>query len=591
MIVPMKKLFLVTQDKDAQASLEEIRKLGVLHIEHLNAPKGNKLALLNNDSALIDQSISLLEGIEKKNIASLGNKSTAEWHVLARHIIDLHKRYQQLKEYSTTLSLRIDILKDWGDFDPQEISRLRLSGVEIRFYKLSDEQIGQLPKEVYLEKINRQGNINSCLIITQGEVALQFKEIEMPKDSLSKMQERLIEDYKTVGLIKKELEGQVVYLEFLKDTRRKIIKEIEFYEALSGMAQEGSLFYVKGYIPFDSKETIEKAAQNQGWGFLITDPLEDDNVPTLVRNPKWLNIINPVFKMIEIIPGYKELDISLWFLIFFSIFFGILIGDAGYGIVYFFLTLLAQKKWGQKLKDKSPFMLLYLLSSCAIIWGILTATFFGQEWLPIWVKPLVPSLRDNKSMQEFCFFLGALHLSIAHSWRAILKFPAFSFLADIGWILILWTVFLIARFLVLGDALPGFYTYLIIPGALLVVFFSNPQKNILKSLGSGLGALLLNLMNNFTDVVSYIRLFAVGLASVAVADTFNKMALSIGFNNFVTGLLTSLILLVGHLLNITLGPLSILVHGVRLNVLEFCTHLDIKWSGFSYKPLTEKKTA
>jgi V/A-type H+-transporting ATPase subunit I len=589
MIVRMKKLFLVTQDKDAQASLEKIRKLGVLHVEHLNTPKGDRLTILNNDLALINQAISLLEGIDKRQTANSVNKSKLEWGTLTRHIIDLRKRYQQLKDYSVNLSSKIGMLRDWGDFDPQEIIRLRLSGVHMRFYKLSDEQIGELPKEVYLEKISRQGNIHNCIIITEGEINLPFKEIELPKNSLSMMQKRIAEDNKTAAQIREEFESQAAYLGFLKDTRRKIIKETEFYEALSGMAQEGSLLYIKGYIPFDSKEAIEKAAKAQGWGFLITDPLEDDSVPTLLRNPKWLNIINPVFKVIEVVPGYKELDISLWFLIFFSIFFGILIGDAGYGIIYFFLTFLAQKKWGARFNDKSVFILLYFLSGCAVIWGILTATFFGQEWLPAWVRPLLPSLRNDKNMQSFCFFLGALHLSIAHSWRAILKFPVLAFLADIGWILILWVAFFMAKLLVLGDNLPGFYLYLIIAGALLVIFFTNPKKNILKSFGSGLGTLLLNLMNNFTDVVSYIRLFAVGLATLAVADAFNKMAMDIGFGNFVSGLFTSLILLVGHILNIVLGPLSILVHGVRLNVLEFCSHLDIKWSGFSYKPLIEEK--
>jgi V/A-type H+-transporting ATPase subunit I len=139
----------------------------------------------------------------------------------------------------------------------------------------------------------------------------------------------------------------------------------------------------------------------------------------------------------------------------------------------------------------------------------------------------------------------------------------------------------------LGHSFPQFAKWFFIVGPALVVLFSSPCKNILKGIVNGLGSLLLNIANSFTDVVSYIRLFAVGLATVAVADAFNKMAMGIGFNNFLQGLLTSFILLIGHLLNVILGPLSILVHGVRLNVLEFCNHLDIKWSGFVYKPLQE----
>lgn len=589
MIVPMKKVFLVIQAKDAQGLLERVRKLGILHVENVNTPKGDKLSALNKDLALLSQAISLLEGINKKKVVGTGANQAVEWDVLARHVIDLNKRTQQLQEYSITLSSKIETLKEWGDFDPQEISRLGLNGISVGFYKLSDEQISQLPEGAYLEKVSSKGSMHNCVIFTQSDIGIPFKAVELPRDSLRRMQERLVEDIKTAALLKADFLRQVVYLDFLRGIRNKITHEIKFHEALAGMAQDGGLMYIKGYIPFDSKDRIEEAARSWGWAVLTVDPVEGDSVPTLVRNPKWLDIINPVFRLIEVIPGYKELDISLWFLVFFSLFFGILIGDAGYGAVYLMLTFLADKKWGFRFSDKSVFILLYLLSGCAIIWGMLTATFFGQEWLPSWVSPLLPYLRNDKNMQSFCFFLGALHLSIAHAWKVIIKFPALSLLADIGWVLILWTAFLIAKLLVLGDALAEFYLYLLIPGVLLIVFFTNPQKNIFKSIGSGLGAFLLNAMNNFTDIVSYIRLFAVGLATLAVADAFNKMAMDVGFGSFISGLLTSLILLVGHFLNIVLGPLSILVHGVRLNVLEFCSHLDIKWSGFNYRPLIEEK--
>ena len=191
-------------------------------------------------------------------------------------------------------------------------------------------------------------------------------------------------------------------------------------------------------------------------------------------------------------------------------------------------------------------------------------------------------------IQAFCFLLGALHLSIAHLWRAIIKLPSAKALSEAGWILILWGAYFLARFLVLADAFPPFGKWLFMSGAVLVVFFTNPSRNILKGLGQGAGNLLMNFVNSFTDIVSYIRLFAVGRASVAVADAFNKMALGIGYNSILAGAVTSLILILGHTLNIVLGPMSILVHGVRLNVLEFCSHVDINWSGFAYKPLSEK---
>jgi V/A-type H+-transporting ATPase subunit I len=142
----------------------------------------------------------------------------------------------------------------------------------------------------------------------------------------------------------------------------------------------------------------------------------------------------------------------------------------------------------------------------------------------------------------------------------------------------------------LSDAFPFFGRWLLIAGLVLVLFFTSPQKNLLKTIGAGLGTLALSLVNNFTDVVSYIRLFAVGLASVAIADAFNAMAAGIiKKGDLLTIIIAALVIVCGHALNIILGPMSVLVHGVRLNVLEFCSHANVVWDGFAYKPFISKK--
>ncbi|MBU0548144.1 MAG: hypothetical protein KKH57_05245, partial [Candidatus Omnitrophica bacterium] len=237
------------------------------------------------------------------------------------------------------------------------------------------------------------------------------------------------------------------------------------------------------------------------------------------------------------------------------------------------------------------FFLFYILSFCAIIWGLLTGTFFGQQWLSnLGVKPLLPVLHNAAFLQALCFFIGALHLSLAHGWRAILKAPALIFLAEVGWILVIWAVFFLAKSLLLSDAFPLFVNRLIVAGLILVLFFTNPQKNIFKTIGAGLCKIALSLVNNFTDVVSYIRLFAVGLATVAIADAFNAMAIGIiKKGDFLTIFIAALVIVCGHALNIILGPMSVLVHGVRLNVLEFCSHANVAWDGFAYKPFCNKK--
>ena len=189
-------------------------------------------------------------------------------------------------------------------------------------------------------------------------------------------------------------------------------------------------------------------------------------------------------------------------------------------------------------------------------------------------------------MATFCFFLGAFHLSIAHSWRAYLKIPSVTALADVGWICILWTAFFLAKTLILGEAFPTWGIWLVAAGVVLVILFTNPQANILRGIGEGLGTVVLSFMNNITDVISYIRLFAVGLATLAIAETTNFLAS--GFGDGVVAIVAGVVILItGHGLNIVLGPMSVLVHGVRLNVLEFSGHANVTWSGITFEPLKE----
>lgn len=589
MIVPMKKAAVIVQAKDADRAVETLRSLGVVHVEHQKPPKSSRLSAINDDLALLGEAIGILSAAESTGLLCIEKqKEPEDRKFTTRHIVDLSKRIEQLKEYSIGLINKISEWERWGDFDPEAIEALNKKNIYVGLYRIPAKQIKNLPSGIIVKRLSAAGGLTNCVIISRQKIDIPFKEMGLPKTGLKKMHQRLAEDEQAVKSIQDSIQRHICYHKALTAAKKGLQKELEFYQALNGMGSAGEIMYLTGYVPYDAQDLLLQTAKNQRWAVSIKDPSGEDKVPTLIRNPRWISLISPVFKALEIVPGYRELDISLLFLVFFSVFFGMLIGDAGYGLFYFVLTLFCHRKWGRKSGNGPIFTLFYILSSCAVVWGILSGTFFGQAWLPQWVKPLVPALRNDRNVQAVCFFLGALHLSIAHLWRAAIKSPSLAALADIGWAVVLWGAYLLAKTLVLGYDFPVFGKWFFITGPVLVVFFASPRRNILKGIGQGLGNLLMNFVNSFTDIVSYIRLFAVGLATVAVADAFNKMAMGVGYNGFISGLATSLILLLGHTLNIILGPLAVLVHGVRLNVLEFCNHVDVKWSGFAYKPLREK---
>lgn len=583
----MKKATILFETGDAEATVKYLRTLGVLHVEHLNLPEGRdvsalqeKVALINSSFDVLNRAIALEKNIQPQNTI------IGDWITVANHIIELGKRQEQLEFSSRNITGQINEWERWGDVDLNQIQHLSQNGIYLKLYQVPVKEIRSFPDDVVVKTIFTAGDIAHCVAISRRQFECAFLEILPPKQSLSLLKSRLAGNNTDMERIKGEIIKSACFYEALFGIKKKLEKEIELQQVVSGMGKEGAISYVSGYIPSDREGHLITEARSRKWGIMITRPSADDNVPTLLRNPKWVRMIKPVLGLLGLTPGYHELDVSMLFLIFFSIFFGILIGDAGYGLVYILLTLLITlwlyKKMKLNTEMKTMVSLFYLLGSCAIIWGVLTGTFFGQGWL----QPLVPQLNDANFMETFCFFLGALHLSIAHTWRASLKFPSLTALADVGYICILWTAFFLARTLVLGEAFPPFGIWLVTIGIILVILFTNPQTRVLRGIGEGLGTMALSFMNNITDVISYVRLFAVGLATLAIAETTNTLAF--GFGNGVVALAAGVvILIIGHSLNIILGIISVLVHGVRLNVLEFSGHANVTWSGFTFEPLKE----
>lgn len=580
MIVPMKKVFVVALDKDIDSVLEALCGAGTVHVEHHKKPVGTKVDDLKEKVNRMAKVVEVL--------------SAQDDHYKPVHLDNCQKECDEIWEWIYQVDeLEEDVAQrqylihkwePWGNFKLSDIENFKENGIFIRLVEVPVAELKNEHKNVILEPIFTQDKIARCLAISREEEELAFKILSFPKQSLDELKSLQQDDQERIQALKNNIKDAAKYLTSLKDGLLNAHEELAFQEVYAGRREQENLTLVKGFCPDDRCDSLEKFAQKEKWGLLIEEPSKDDQIPTLLRNPKWVNIIKPLFNIINVLPGYSEVDVSAIFLLFFSVFFGILIGDAGYGLIIAVATGAAHIKLRKKVRNKAPFILMYILSGCTILWGVLTGTFFGQQWIEGIVQPLVPWLNDIKNIQVLCFFIGAFHLSLAHVWRGIMKFPAPTFLSEIGWIVILWGIFFAARLLVLGEELAHLTTVFVASGSILVVLFACPGKNILKIIGGGFLELVGNIVNSFTDVVSYIRLFAVGLATVAVADAFNTMAIGIGFDTVATGLMAALIIVVGHLFNIVLGAMSILVHGLRLNVLEFSNHMNLEWAGFKYDP-------
>ena len=369
---------------------------------------------------------------------------------------------------------------------------------------------------------------------------------------------------------------------------------------------ESGIVWITGYIPQTETEKFVGAAKEHGWAWLIDDADENDAaVPTKVRYNKATALIKPLFDILGTVPGYREYDISFWFLAFFALFFAMIIGDAGYGALFLVGTVILNVM--KKLTNVT--LLLYLLSAATVVWGALTGTWFGLEGamkVPFLKALVIPGFANypeyfdvtatqaQNNVMKFCFSIGVIQLALACVMNIRRKIcgRSLAWVADLGWLLAVCALYFMVLYLVIGETVNlAIVASVIGAGFLLVVFFGgmSPEKTFAQGLKAGLGntfTTFLNTISAFGNVMSYIRLFAVGMASLAIAQSFNDMASGFGGGLVIVGVV---IMIIGHALNIVMGFLSVVVHGVRLNLLEFSGQLGMEWTGIAYDPFRELK--
>jgi len=583
MIVPMKKIHVIVQKKDIVSALESLRESGSVHVEHEESLTGYQLEEQRQEVEILEQAIKILDTVKTekdvdKQIASDGTK-------IVSTVLELSAEIDRYKENISKRQIQINHWKPWGNFDPKDIDAMAAEGVTIQLYAVPKDKKSNVPPGVIFKTIYSSGGIDRCVAISRGKIDCPFEKIALPLKSLNQMSHYQNEEQVKIEQAQKKIDNNLRYLESLEKTLVERRNVLNFEEVQKGMKEDEDLVVLKGFCPHDECKDLKAKTKEEQWALLIEDPNEGDQVPTYLRNPKWIELSKPVFSLVEILPGYKEFDVSMILLIFFSIFAGMLIGDAAYGMIYACLALLAQVKLGKRVADKRPFYLLYVLAGTTVVWGFLTGTFFGQQWLPQTVQPLVPWLNDYTNIQLLCFTIAIIHLSIARLWSAASRFPSTVALSDLGWLSILWGMYFMANYFVLNMALPPVTNFLLLVGAILALIFMVPLKDAVKTVPKEIIPFFLSFIGAFTDIVSYIRLFAVGLATVAVADATNAMAAQAPIAGKVV------ILFIGHSLNLILAAMAILVHGIRLNILEFSGHLHLEWTGFKYAPFRNLQKA
>jgi V/A-type H+/Na+-transporting ATPase subunit I len=621
MIIEMKKISMVVQTKDKESTLDLLGDLGLVHLEDYQCSSPDVDDAMAKKSRAETAYTFLAEFKTKEELSppSLSPVGAVE------SVLQIRDDFQVAKERALILDKRIAELQSWGDFEPEDFVFLAAKGYHIKIYYVSREKLQRLDDiegDVVVLRQDKKG-LSFAHITTEPVTLEEFDEFNIPPQSLSAMQAEKNELLEKIA----ELTGKAQQYYALRPALKVYVDSLEsnlqFWIAKANAMEEESLTAVVGYLPVDGTEAVQSWARQNSVAIAITDPDPSDPIPTLVRNPKWLEIVSPVFKFMGTVPGYQELDISLFFLCFFTIFFAMIIGDAAYGAVFFLAGL--GLIFYSKFKSKKPPLAAWLftcLGLVTVVWGSINGSWFGSPELikGTFLEGLIVSqltegfslytpagefykeLRGQDVIMLLCFIIAIVHLTIAQVWNFLQALAQRSLRAvgQVGWMLINFGLFYLVLDMVMRfnldealgtGGLVGRASLIFIFGGLgLVVLFGSQEGPFFKGILAGIGGIpytVLGSIGAFGDIISYVRLFAMGLAGAEIAKSFNNMASGLlSGNTLIIGLL---ILFIGHIFNFVLCSLGVLVHGIRLKMLEFSGRLGIQWSGHEYNPFSVRR--
>ena len=640
MIEKMTKVSIVLLNREKEESLKALRKIGLVHLETLEG-SSEKLSAFKEFTSNANLSEAILGEIKlSKNTKKVSDLSSEEVIKLCSEIVTKNDRKKQLLEEISANTTELDRFSKWGSVNLSDFEYLKEKNIQLKLYEVAADKYAEIDPDIQTILVNNDKRSVRFLILNGGnerpeKLIPEAFEVPFPRLSTDELISEIETDKKEISEIEAFYNANAKYLPSITVFKKSLEKDIEFENINAGMScekdgSENDLAWISGYVPSEELPVFAEECKKNQWALAYEDAqLDDSEVPTKLKNNKFVSLIYPLTDFLGTVPGYNEYDISGWFLLFFTIFFGMIFGDGGYGLLVTVVALLMMIKNAAAKKPFSPLLgLVTLVGAATVIWGMVTCTWFGipAELLPEWLKnlsiPLISSaeadahwlvpwnsdpsvyLTKDQNLQIFCFALALLQLSIAHIKASIRNCSNRNFLkalGDIGSLLQLIGMFWIVLAMVVNGKVFPMLGYignvpvgkieisLIAIGFVLSFVFANYEGSIGESILASLKniiSVLLGVVNVFSDIVSYIRLWAVGLAGAAISDTVNTMAGPI-LGHAILFIFAVLLLVFGHGLNMILKLLSVIVHGVRLNTLEFSTHLGVSWSGKKYQPFKE----
>jgi V/A-type H+/Na+-transporting ATPase subunit I len=646
MIVKMLKVYVVSRRSDSDRLLESLRDLGVVHLTPVDPGKAvaeeQTLAAIDT----LGRAAQILSAVDPA-----GETPDLAPQEAATEVLNIHRRSLDARSRLTALHRQVEQIALWGDATLEQFAQLREAGIDVQVLSVPDDAVASLQAELVAPVADLPGKRAIVAIVDRtGEFELpeNAEPVELPQRDRPSLLAEAAEIDAALQADRDRL-AALTGLAGAMESEQADLRETAVYTVATRSALDhDALFALQGWAPVDRADSLHDDLAAAGIDAAVesAEPSEDDEPPTLIHYPKWVQPIQGLFDILGTLPGYNELDLAPFFMIALPFFAAMLIGDAGYGLLFLVLPLVFRKKLIAAAGPQKT-NLLMVIGVMTLIWGILTANYFGITpesfaeaggyytepekgrlvydfdamsqgtdasasvgnliraagvlWVPEPASnPQYASLDKNELKKiwngrdviiALSFLIGSLHLVLAHLRRLVAYLPDQRAIAEAGWCVVLAAMLGLIWLLFFGgkgtwQALmpPNVMLILLGVGTAMVVLFGAPARNPAKRVAVGIASALLPMLGAFSDTMSYIRLMAVGLASYYIADAFNGLGAQLAATITWYSVLPILIIVFGHLLNIGLAIIAIFAHGVRLNMLEFSSNVGVQWAGYAYEP-------
>jgi len=596
MIVKMHKYAFLVFYKEYKNFLEALQQLGVVHVFKKNETVPDEIKQKYVQISQFEKAIQFLEKRENKQTIKIQD---ADGTVIMHEIVVKRNELETLEQELDETLKKYQKAKSWGDFSTEIIQKLKDEDIHLKFLTTSKKKyLDLIDAELPVEMISEHGNLVYIVLIQKGneEITIDADEVKLPELPYTEIKKKIEEIESTIERINKDLDvhaGSSIPL--LEQCKNRTLDLLQFENVIFNTTVEADekLMIMEGWVPATKKRQIDEFFEKNNTLFIIDKATLKDNVPILLKNNRFSKLFEPIGSMFSL-PDYSELDLTVFFAPFFMMFFGFCLGDAGYGLL--FIIGAGLYKFKAKKAVKPLLSLIQFLGFATFIFGAISGTFFGINLIDAEISLIAEykSLFLNPDkMFNLALLLGGLQIIYGLFIKTVNQIKQYGFsysLATIGWLIVILGS-IIYTILTSTEVIPQNKTilyFIFSTGGFLIIFFSDPEINIFMKIGKGIWDVYSTVTSIFGDLLSYIRLFALGLSSAILGFVINDIALQIlGASKILGPVFFVVFLLLGHTLNILISSLGSFVHPMRLTFVEFYKNAGFKGGGEEYKPFSK----